>query len=147
MSDAIIGWGSAVRLWDPSLGTPDFVELVEVVSFSLPDDEVDEVEVTHLKSPGKRREFRSTLIDGGTVDVELNYLPGSATDELIRKCKAAGDVQPIEFVVPDEVGDPAWEVTTGGFVKGYARGPFAAGDKVSATVRLRISGAQSEAAD
>lgn len=140
-SEAQIGWGAEVHLAD-ELGA--LTELVEVVSFALPDEEVDEVEVTNLKSPDRRREYISGLSDGGTVDVELNYVPGSATDVLIRAAKAAGTSRAVKFVVPD--GAATWQITTSAYVSGYSRGPVAAGDKMSATLRLRITGAQTEAA-
>lgn len=140
MSDALLGWGASVQLHN---GT-SLVELVEVVSFPLPEDEADEVEVTHLKSPDRRREYIQGLIDGGTVDVELNYIPNSPTDVLIRAQRSAAAVRTIVFTVPD--GEDGWEITTSAFIKGYARGPVAAGDKMNAVVRFRISGAQTEAA-
>ena len=79
MSEARKGWGGEFHLStddDPA----NYDEMVEVVSFGLPDDQSDEIEVTHLKSPNKRKEFISGLTDGGEVEVSLNYIPGSATD-------------------------------------------------------------------
>lgn len=143
-SDARIGWGGAVHL-STDATVLNLTELVEVVSFGLPDEEVDEVEVTHLKSPDKRREFIAGLSDGGEVEVTLNYVPGSATDVLIRAAKAAGDTRAVRFVIPDEDGTPGWQIDTFAFVKGYSRGPVAAGDKIESTVRFRITGAQTEA--
>lgn len=139
---ARIGWGGEVWLYN---GTA-LAELVEVVNFGLPDDTTDEVEVTHLKSPGKRREYISGLIDGGSVDVTLNYRPGSTTEALIRAAAAAGDARAVKFVIPDEDGTPAWEVTTTAIVRRNQRGTVAAGDKIEQTITLRITGAQTEAA-
>lgn len=146
MSDATIGWGGEVQL-STSSSVDGLVELVEVVSFGLPDDQADEVEVTHLKSPGKRKEFISGLTDGGEVEVSLNYVPGSATDLLVRAAKDAGDERAVRFIIPDQAGVAAWQITTSCFVKGYARGPVSVGEKIAATIRLRITGAQSEAAE
>lgn len=146
MSDATIGWGGEVQL-STSTAAAGLVELVEVVSFGLPDDQADEVEVTHLKSPGRRKEFISGLTDGGEVEVSLNYVPGSATDLLVRAAKDAGDERAVRFIIPGQDGTAAWQITTSCFVKGYSRGPVAAGDKIEATIRLRITGAQSEAAE
>lgn len=144
-SEARIGWGGEFHLSTDNTAA-NLDEMVEVVSFGLPDDEVEEVEVTHLKSPNRRREFISGLQDGGEVEVTLNYVPGSATDAAIRAAKAAGDVRAIRFIIPDTDGTPDWQIDTFGFVKGYARGPIAAGDKIEATVRIRVTGAQTEAA-
>lgn len=146
MSDARIGWGGEVQL-STSASEAGLVELVEVVSFGLPNDEADEVEVTHLKSPNKRKEFIKGLKDGGEVEVSLNYVPGSATDILVRDAADDGDVRAVRFIIPDQTGTPAWQITTSGFVKGYSRGPVAAGDKIEATVRIRVTGAQTEAAE
>jgi hypothetical protein len=143
-SEARIGWGGEVHLSTDGTTTA-LVELVEVTSFGLPDEDVDEVEVTHLKSPNRRKEFIAGLSDGGEVEVSLNYVPGSATDELIRAAKAAGDTRAIRFVIPDQSGAPEWQIDTFAFVKGYARGPVSAGDKIDSTVRFRITGAQTEA--
>lgn len=138
---ASIGWGGEVHLHN---GTA-LVELKQVVSFGLPEDETDEVETTHLKSPGKRREFISGLTDGGEVEVGLNYRPGSDTDILIRSARAAGDARPVKFVIPED-GEPAWEIDTTAIVRRHARGDVAAGDKMEATVTFRITGASTEAA-
>lgn len=136
-----IGWGGECHLFD---GTALY-ELKHVVSFGLPNEQADEVEVTHLKSPNKRKEFIAGLSDGGEVQVVLNYRPGSTTDTLIAAARAARDVRQVKFVIPED-GEPAWEITTSCFVKGVDRGTISAGDKMEVTVTLRITGAQTEAA-
>jgi hypothetical protein len=141
-SDARIGWGGEVHLHNGTTLT----QLVEVVSFGLPDEDVNEVEVTHLKSPNKYREFIAGLADRGEVEVSLNYVPGSTTDTLIRAARAAGDTRAVKFVLPNQTGAAAWEITTSAYVSGYSRGPVTAGDKIEATLRLRITAAQTEAA-
>lgn len=143
-SEASIGWGGEVHL-STDLTTGNLDELIEVVSFGLPDAAVDEVEVTHLKSPDRYKEFIAGLADRGSVEVTLNYVPGSATDLLISAARAAGTTRAVRFVLPDQAGDPAWQIDTFAFVQGYARGPVAAGDKMEATLRLRITGSQTEA--
>ncbi len=145
MSEARIGWGGEFHLSTDE--TPsNYFELVEVVSFGLPNDQADEVEVTHLKSPNKRKEYIRGLLDGGEVEVSLNYDPGSATDLAIVDARDTGDVRAIKFVLPDQTGEPEWEIETFGFVKGYARGPVQAGEKIESTVTIRITGAQEEQA-
>lgn len=146
MSDAAIGWGGEVQL-STSDSVNGLVELDEVVSFGLPDDTADKVEVTHLKSPQKRKEYIRGLIDGGDIEVSLNYLPGSATDILIRDALSDGDVRAIRFIIPDQAGSAYWQITTACICIGYGRGPIAAGEKMSATVRFTITGSQNEAAE
>lgn len=144
-SDARTGWGGEFHL-SSDLTTGNLFELVEVTSFGLPDSERDEVEVTHLKSPDEFKEYIGGLKDGGEVTVGLNYVPGSLTDVAVRTAKDDGDVRAIRFVIPDQDGDPEWMIDAFGFVKGYGRGPVQAGDKIEASVRIRITGAQTEGA-
>lgn len=139
-----IGWGGEVYLsTDDSPG--NLQELVQVVSFQLPNDEVDEVEVTHLKSPDRRKEFIAGLIDGGEVQVVLNYRPGSDTDTLIRDAKAAHDTRAIRFVIPEN-GIAAVQIDTFAWIKGYDRGEVSAGEKMEATVTFRITGSETQEA-
>lgn len=142
--DPSIGWGGEVWLSTDDT-TGNLVELVQVVSFSLPSEEIDEVETTHLKSPNRRKEFISGMIDGGEVEVVLNYRPGSDTDNAIRAAKTAGDVRAIRFVIPNG-GTAAYQVDTTAYVSGYDRGTIEAAEKMEATVTFRITGDETQAA-
>lgn len=145
-TQARIGWGGELQLGtgsDP--GT--LVELGEVRSFNLPQAEADEVDVTHLKSPNRRKEFISGLIDSGTIDAVINYVPGSATDLLLADARDDGDTRAVRFIIPDQTGTAAWQITTSGFVKRYSPNEVTAGDAITATVTIRITGAISESAE
>ena len=147
MTNARIGWGGKVYLaTDNTEGTLEL--LSEVVDCTFPQDNADEVEVTHLASPGKRKEYIAGLIDAGSVTVTLNYDPGGATDLLLTAAKEAGTTRKVRFVIPSEVGDGSadWNFTTSGFVKQYAPDKMAAGDKITATAVIRITGAQEQGA-
>jgi predicted secreted protein len=147
IQQARIGWGGKVLL-----GTDDteatLTELALVVDVTFPQDNADEVDVTHLQSPGKRKEFIAGLIDGGSVTITNNYDPGSATDLLLTAAKEAGTTRKVRFVVPSEAGDGSadWNFTTSGFVKQYAPDKMAAGDKITTTTVIRITGAQEQGA-
>ena len=147
MTNARIGWGGKVYLGtDNTEGT--LTLLSEVISTTFPQDEADEVDVTHLASPGRRKEFIAGLIDGGDMTVTLNYDPGGATDLLLTAAKVAGSTRSVRVVIPSESGDGSadWNITTSGFVKRYAPDTMAAGDKVTATAVIRITGAQEQGA-
>lgn len=147
MSDARIGWGGKVYLGTSALEST-LTLLSEVVDTSFPQDETDEVEVTHLASPGRRKEFISGLIDGGDCTINLNYTPGSATDLLLTAARDAGTTRSVRFVIPSEVGDGSadWNITTSGFVKRYAPESMSAGEKINAVAVIRITGAQDQGA-
>lgn len=136
---ASIGWGGAVFL-SPTNLVAGLVELVQVVSFTLPDNTTDRVETTHLKSPNRRREYTAGLTDGGEVEVVLNFRPGSDTDLAIVAAIAAGDEKAIKFVVP-QLGVAAWQYSTLGIVTGYNRGSITVDGKMEATMTIAITGA------
>lgn len=60
-------------------------ELVQVVSFSLPSDTAERVETTHLKSPGRRREYTGTAVRLVRLFIQVNgvlagWKPGDTVD-------------------------------------------------------------------
>lgn len=142
--EASIGWGGEVWVSsDDTVGNLE--ELVQVVSFGLPSNSTDRVETTHLKSPGRRREYTSGLIDGGEVSVTLNFRPGSDTDILLAAAQVAGDERAVRFNVP-QLGTPAWSYTTTAIVTGYDLGEVTADGKMEAEVTLSITGDVTSAA-
>ena len=143
LQKASIGWGGEWHL-SPTALVAGLAEMVQVVSFGLPQDQTDRVETTHLKSPNRRREYTAGLVDGGEVQVVLNFRPGSTTDLAIEAALAAGTERATRFVVP-QLGAAAWDYTTTAIVTGYDRGTVAAGDKMEATVTLAITGAVTSA--
>lgn len=147
MSNARIGWGGKVYLGTSALEST-LTLLGEVIDATFPSDETDEVDVTHLASPGRRKEFKAGLIDGGEMTITMNYDPGSATDLLLTAAKEAGDTRAVRAVVPSETGDGSadWNFTSTGFVKKYAPDRMAPGDKITATAVIRITGAQEQGA-
>lgn len=139
-----IGWGGEFHLsTDDTAG--NLTELVQVVGFTLPQDEVDQVETTHLKSPNRRREFAPGLIDGGEFEITLNYRAGSDTDQMLADALTAGDERAFKAVIPER-GTPTWDITGIAIVTGYDRGEVTAEDKMEAKVTLKITGAPTEEA-
>jgi predicted secreted protein len=79
-SNALLGYGSVFEIVSDS--SPDlFVALAEVKSITPPSIDVDQVEVTHMQSPNRYREFISGLLDGGEASFEMNFVPGSTSDD------------------------------------------------------------------
>lgn len=139
--DPSIGYGA--EFWLANAGAV-LTELVGVFNMGLPNDQADPVEVTHYKSPQKRKEYIDGLTDAGDLTVEMNYAPGSATDVLVREARAAGTVRAFKQVLTDGNGDP-WEITGTCIVRGYERN-IPNGDRKAATMTIRVSGAVDEAA-
>lgn len=141
-SEARIGWGSEFKL---AKADGALLELDEVTEVPLPEETSDDVEVTHMKSPGKRKEYRSGLTEPGEGQIVLNYIPGSATDQLITEARNAGTPRAFETTLPDEAGEPAWKVSGFLIVKSRSRG-VPIGDRMTMTVGVRFTGQSDEAA-
>ncbi|WP_340109460.1 phage tail tube protein [Pikeienuella sp. HZG-20] len=137
MADGQIGYGFKVRV---GVGeAPAWTALQLVGDIDMPDEQVDEIDVTHQDSPGRRRQFIAGLIDGGEVSIPMNYIPGNATDTVLLAIKASGEEVQLELTLPPTTaGGTGQTETYAAFLKSYARSaPIA--DKMTATATFRLS--------
>lgn len=141
MTEAKTGWGGEFWLDNAS---DALTELVEVVSFTLPNSQTDTIDASHLKSPNRRREYITGMIDDGELEVVLNYVPGSATDVLLRAAQEDGEVRDYKAVVPREAAN--WEIEGQCIVTGWDRGTVVGDAKMEGTLTLRLTGSSTEAA-
>jgi hypothetical protein len=106
MTDATIGYLSEFWLTDPA---DNELKLIgEVKRIQVPyDSNFESIEATHLKSPDRRREF----IDGFRADreyeVELNHVPNSESDIIIRTIASLGATVAAQIVEYDGAV-PVW---------------------------------------
>lgn len=142
MSLASIGWGSEFSLHNGTALT----ELDEVTEINFPEFESEEIEVTHLKSPGRKREYIAGMSDGGEFDVTMNYIPGSTTDLLCQAAEAAKDVRQWEIGVSAADGTIERAIAGTGFVKKYARNGLSPDGVKQAVLTIKVSGNVTEAA-
>ena len=140
MSDALIGWDTEFWL-DNASGV--LTQIAEVISVTPPNPQADDIEVTHYKSPNRRREYIAGLIEDGEGTIEINYVPGSASDILIRAAVNDGAERDYRIVLPD--GDTGWQIDGKCIVKGFERS-VPIDDRMTATITVRFTGASTEAA-
>lgn len=134
MTNAIIGHGTNYAIHDGA-DPGAFVDLAEVIDIGdPPSDTVDDVEATHLKSPGRRKEYISGLIDGGDASFMLNWLPGSDTDDFIYALLASGETRQHRITWPNGV---TW--TFSGYIK-VAKPAAPLGDRLTMAVTVKVSG-------
>lgn len=138
-TEAQIGIGAQFWL-DDAVGT--LTQLSEIISITPPNPQTAEVEATHFASPNRRREYISGLIEDGEGAFEMNYVPGSATDVLIRAAQAAGTARDYRIVIPDGAG--TWKIDGQCIVRGYERN-LPIDDRMTATLTVRFTGASTEA--
>lgn len=134
MTDARIGYGTKYSIWDASLTTPAFVEIAEVTSVTPGAAQADRIDATHMQSPGRRREYIAGLIDSGEASFEINWIPGSATDELLRELMSSGAVVEHKIEFPNGV-----TVTFDASITGYEKS-IPVDDRMTATITVAVSG-------
>lgn len=133
MTNANIGYNTRFAI-ENAPGSGVFVELAEVYSVTPPEMTVDQVEVTHMQSPGRSREYIAALSDNGTAQAEMNFVPNSATDQRLEALRAAGTVLAMRITYPNGV-----RVTFSAFVATYSKGVPVA-DRMTATAGFKVTG-------
>ena len=141
MTNALIGWSTEFWL-DNALGV--LTQLDEIIAVTPPNPQVEDVEATHFLSPNRRREYIAGLIEDGEGTFEMNYVPGSATDDLIRAAVDDGIARSYKIVLPD--GLNGWAIEGECIVKGYERN-IPIDDRMTATLTVRFTGDSTEAAE
>ena len=134
MSNAMIGYNTRFAIEDAP-GSGVFVELAEVYSVTPPESTVNEVQATHYQSPGRAHEFIAGLTNNGTASAEMNFVPGSATDQRLEALRAAATVLAMRVTYPNGV-----TVTFSAYVASYAKG-IPVEDRITATAGFKVAGA------
>lgn len=138
MSDASIGYGSYFHISQDSGSS--WVEIAEVFDITPPSDTVDQVDVTHMQSPNRRREFIAGLSDPGSASFEMNFVPGSASDLKIQEIRGTGEQVLCRITFPNSV---TWQFT--GQIESYEPA-VPTEDKMTASVSFKVSGSTVAAA-
>lgn len=128
-----IGHGSSFEI--ATADSPlDFVSISEVMSISPPSDTIDVIDATSMDSANATREFILGLNDPGECSFEMNFVPGSASDDLIQSVRQAREAVTCRITFPNTV---RW--TFLGILTGYEPAvPF--DDKMTATVTFKVTG-------
>jgi hypothetical protein len=123
----------------------------ETKSFNPGEVTVDEAEFTHLESPLKRREFKPTFSDGGTMTVVCNYLDtlldaaGAAVQTALIAAVGIENADfywKIEWKKNDETGTVLRTVIFPGYVSSAKPPDTTTTDPVEFNFSVRISGAE-----
>lgn len=140
MTDALTGYGSEFWLADE---TDTLQEMGEMIALEPGSEEWGTTEATHFKSPDRRREYIKTLIESGQGSFQLNWLPGSETDQRISNAHADEGSRRFKMVVPSTTG--TWEIS--GSVNVLSRTPtIPLDDRMTCQVTLQFTGGRNEEA-
>lgn len=98
-TDVQTGLGDEFRL-DDAAGV--LTLLGEITNIPIPSGSTDLIDATHYKTTGFRDFIQSPLRDGEEADIELNWIPNSATDVLA--VAAIGATRDFEIRVFQDTG-------------------------------------------
>lgn len=126
MTDARIGYGSKYII--------DGTEVGEVIEITPGEATTERVQATHMQSPGRRHEYIPGMIDSGEASFQINWIPGNATDTLLRGLLASGAIEEHTIVFPNGV-----TVTFDAAVTGFSK-VLPIEDRMTATVTVAVSG-------
>src|SRR5262245_33058208 len=101
---AKIGWGTQFQRGN-SDGPPEtFTGIAEVVNFEPASEEADDIEVSHLESPGKRKEYIRGMIETGEVSFTVNWNPVDwSIHATLRGDLDSGTSRNWRFVLPGSI--------------------------------------------
>lgn len=126
MTDAAIGYGSKYLIAG--------VQIAEVINITPGEATVERVNASHMQSPGRRREYIAGMIDSGEASFEINWVPGAATDVLLRGLLASGAIEEHAIVFPGGV-----MVSFDASVTGFAK-VLPIEDRMTATITVAVTG-------
>lgn len=130
-TNALLGHGSKFEV--STDGGTVWTELDEVFNITPPSDTVDFVEATHMRSPDATKEFILALRDPGEAGMEMNFIPGSASDLKLIAIRTARVAISARVTFPNGV---VWTFT--GLLTSYAP-TIPNEDKMSAAISFKVS--------
>ena len=132
MTDAMIGYDSTYEIFYEGAN----VAVGEVTNITPGEATTDRVDATHFKSPGRRREKISGLIDSGEGSLDINWVPGNGTDVMLRTLQTSGENVNHRITFPNAV-----TVVFQASIMSVSKA-VPLDDKLTATVGVSISGAE-----
>jgi hypothetical protein len=140
MSDAISAQGTYISV-GAGTSPETYTEVGEVREIPGPVSTSDEIDVTHLRSPGAYREFLQSFKDNEDLAISMNYLPATSTNTTGRAAQQtllgayqSGDTLNLKVTYPD-----ASIATFQGYVKQKGR-PATVGEAIVMPIVIRVTG-------
>lgn len=133
-TEAAIGYGTTVEIASAIVPSVSYVEIGEVTSVSPPGISIETIDASHMQSPNKFKEYITGMKDGTPMTVDINYVPGSAGDVVLRQ--ALGEDKPRNMRVTFPNGSVE---TFAAYVTNRTRTVPADGKMVS-TITFKVTG-------
>ena len=132
----ILAAATVTNLSGGAAGAEVFTTIAEITNISGPQNTLELIDATHMESPDAFREYIPSLLDGGEISFDLNYLPADANQLGLRDDLLARTRRNFHIVWTDTGG------TTdlfSGYVTDFT--PSAQiDDKLSASCTIKVTG-------
>jgi len=144
-SNAIAAYGTLLKRGAATSGSNTFstyATIGEVKSIKGPSTEVSTIDVTTHSSAasGNYREFVPSLIDPGTIDVELSWVPSDSTHALLWTDLTGRTKRDFWIQTPANASGASANMQFAAYVTNFSK-EFPTDDVQSATLTLKITGA------
>jgi len=143
-SNAVAAYGSLLKRGSsPSGSNPQaYTTIAEVKNISGPSRQVSTIDVTTHSSAaaGAYREFIPSLIEGGEIEFELNYVPTDATHQSLQTDLNARTKRDWRLTTAANASGVSQNIDFAGYVTSMPH-EFPTDDVMSASVTIKITGA------
>jgi len=104
-SRAFAGQGSQLQLGAGTPAAPGaYTTIAEITKIQRSGSKMDLVDVTNMDSIGAYREKLATLLDGGDIALDANYIPQDATQQSLQALFDNRTLAPWQIVLPNSLG-------------------------------------------
>jgi Lambda phage tail tube protein, TTP len=134
MADGLVAQGSYLLIETATPGS--FVEIAEVTNISGGGGTTERIDFTHLRSPGRRREYKPSFIESGVLTWTVQYIPTDASHIRLLALLDSGTEVPMREVFVDGSG---WDYV--GYMSGVEKTGQDVGGKVQLNCSYQITGA------
>lgn len=131
-TQAQTGFGTLFQIDD---GAGNFPTVAEVVNVNPPDSMLNTTDATHMESPDSHEEVIPTLLSTGEATIDLNFVPGSATQKALSDAHFAMRKASFRVILPGAAKRFEWD----GYVTKIGRA-LPHGDKMSMSVSVKATG-------
>lgn len=104
MSKAFAPRGTQLQHGDTAT-PPNFTTIAEVLKIDNTGSKADLADVTSNDSPTAYREFLATLVDGGEIAFETNFVPGNEAQQILEADFTNQVNAPYKIVLPASLGN------------------------------------------
>lgn len=127
------------ELWIGRGETPTWTQVLGIETLAMPEKVPEDVDVTHMQSPGRSRETIPGLLAVGDWSQEIQYWPGEDHDVILEELYAKNEEGDREVILIEFAYDGGTRRTYQGYVNSYIP-TSSVGDKRMVNLSMKLFG-------